>query len=421
MTAGKNSPEDFDSAAAATPAGREDPLVAPYEEDDDAVTQQLDTPRDDQPWVVQVSSADRRLLSTEQLRIEFQAGRLSSETPVWRGGLYDWTPLGGVEVLTSGSHSVLPAAAAPPRRVPPSEPPPSARSWPGAAAGRLQPAIAEARATAPVPPGWGLPAPKHTPAPRLAATSPNWDVRASSPRPGGLATLLGPSAGASLAVFVTSYALLKAGVFESSAPAVSVVSEPTPSGSARRAATATASGSSEASSSPPVPAREQAADKAQEGVPEAAAVPAKQPENEASPEGALTETPPPEANGVRSKAEKRRRRADSARATEAKKVPHRSASETPAQGNAFNRQAATTALDAAAGEAQRCRPTGGPSGAGTVQVSYEPSGKVAAVEILTPGFENTLTGSCIRMLFRRAKVPAFAGAGVVLKKSFQIP
>jgi hypothetical protein len=170
-----------------------------------------------------------------------------------------------------------------------------------------------------------------------------------------------------------------------------------------------------------VPALEQAADKAQGGVPEPAAA-AAQEESEASPERSLTETPPTEALGVRSKAEKRRRRADLARAVEGKNVPERGASETPAQGNAFNRQAATAALDAAAGEAQRCRPTGGPSGAGTVQVSYEPSGKVAVVEILTPGFENTLTGSCIRMLFRRAKVPPFAGAAaVVMKKAFEIP
>jgi hypothetical protein len=88
----------------------------------------------------------------------------------------------------------------------------------------------------------------------------------------------------------------------------------------------------------------------------------------------------------------------------------------------FNREAAKTALDEAAGQAKNCRPAGGPSGTGRVQVRYEPSGKVANVSILTSKFENTTAGSCVRMLFRRAKVPEFTGAPVVVvNKSFEIP
>ena len=53
---------------------------------------------------------------------------------------------------------------------------------------------------------------------------------------------------------------------------------------------------------------------------------------------------------------------------------------------------------------------------------YEPSGKVANVQILTGKFENTTTGSCVKMLFRRAKVPEFTGAPVVVVvKKFEIP
>jgi uncharacterized protein DUF4339 len=90
--------------------------------------------------------------------------------------------------------------------------------------------------------------------------------------------------------------------------------------------------------------------------------------------------------------------------------------------NTFNRDAAKSALDEAAGQAKNCRPQGGPSGTGRVQVRYEPSGKVAAVSILTSKFENTTAGSCIKMLFRRAKVPEFTGAPVmVVNKSFEIP
>jgi hypothetical protein len=91
-------------------------------------------------------------------------------------------------------------------------------------------------------------------------------------------------------------------------------------------------------------------------------------------------------------------------------------------GNTFNREAAKTALDEAAAQAKNCRPQGGPSGTGRVQVRYEPSGKVANVAILTSKFENTTAGSCVRMLFRRAKVPEFTGAPVmVVNKSFEIP
>jgi hypothetical protein len=91
-------------------------------------------------------------------------------------------------------------------------------------------------------------------------------------------------------------------------------------------------------------------------------------------------------------------------------------------GNTFNREAAKSALDDAAEQAKNCRPQGGPSGSGQVQVRYEPSGKVANVAILTSKFDNTTTGSCVRMLFRRAKVPEFAGAPVVVvNKTFEIP
>lgn len=91
-------------------------------------------------------------------------------------------------------------------------------------------------------------------------------------------------------------------------------------------------------------------------------------------------------------------------------------------GNTFNREAAKSALDDAAGQAKNCRPAGGPSGTGRVQVRYEPSGKVSNVAILTSKFDNTTTGSCVKMLFRRAKVPEFTGAPVVVvNKSFDIP
>ncbi|MEO8182077.1 MAG: hypothetical protein ABI895_24850 [Deltaproteobacteria bacterium] len=91
-------------------------------------------------------------------------------------------------------------------------------------------------------------------------------------------------------------------------------------------------------------------------------------------------------------------------------------------GSTFDRQAAQAALTAAADQAKNCRPIGGPSGAGTVQVQYEPTGRVGLVTIVTPGFENSDAGACIQMLFRRARVPAFNGAkGAVMRQRFEIP
>ena len=65
--------------------GQEAQLVRPYSEDDDAVTQLMDAPLGDQEWMVQVTALDRRMMSTDQLMVDLQAGRLSSKTLVWRG------------------------------------------------------------------------------------------------------------------------------------------------------------------------------------------------------------------------------------------------------------------------------------------------------------------------------------------------
>jgi hypothetical protein len=88
----------------------------------------------------------------------------------------------------------------------------------------------------------------------------------------------------------------------------------------------------------------------------------------------------------------------------------------------FDRQAAKAALDAAAESARNCRPPGGLTGTGRVQVIFDPSGKVASVRLLSSRFDDTETGSCVRMVFRRVRVPAFQGApGIMVNKSFAIP
>jgi hypothetical protein len=115
-------------------------------------------------------------------------------------------------------------------------------------------------------------------------------------------------------------------------------------------------------------------------------------------------------------------RAAAAASTEAVETDESPKGGADAPGSTFNKQAAKTALDDAAAQARNCRPQGGPSGSGKVQVRYEPTGKVSTVSILSPQFDNTTTGSCVVMVFRRASIPAFTGSpAVVMNKNFEIP
>lgn len=82
---------------------------------------------------------------------------------------------------------------------------------------------------------------------------------------------------------------------------------------------------------------------------------------------------------------------------------------------------ASKALAKSAKLALSCRPRGGPSGPGKVRVIYDSDGSVRTVEILTAKFRDTLTGSCIRLVFRRAKIPAFGGKSARFIKGFSIP
>jgi hypothetical protein len=87
----------------------------------------------------------------------------------------------------------------------------------------------------------------------------------------------------------------------------------------------------------------------------------------------------------------------------------------------FDRDAARRALEDAAGHAANCRPPGGPRGKGRVQLRFEPNGKVGAAWLMTPLFDNTTSGSCVLMLFRRATIPEFDGPAEMVIKSFEIP
>src|SRR5688572_23300245 len=107
-------------------------------------------------------------------------------------------------------------------------------------------------------------------------------------------------------------------------------------------------------------------------------------------------------------------------ATEIKEAKTEEKAESSPVSAAVN-EAAATALGNAAKLASSCRPQGGPSGPGKARVIYSNDGEVSSVEILTAKFRDTLTGSCVRMVFRRAKIEAFKGEPPTFIKSFTIP
>lgn len=92
-----------------------------------------------------------------------------------------------------------------------------------------------------------------------------------------------------------------------------------------------------------------------------------------------------------------------------------------APANAAVNEAAAAALTNSANLASSCRPRGGPSGPGKARIVYSNDGEVQSVEILTAKFRDTLTGSCVRMVFRRAKIAPFKGEPPTFIKSFTIP
>jgi hypothetical protein len=101
-------------------------------------------------------------------------------------------------------------------------------------------------------------------------------------------------------------------------------------------------------------------------------------------------------------------------ATEAPAEP-RAAAEGP-----FNADAARTALAAAVAQASSCRKPGDPSGVAAVTITFSPSGRVTSANIAGPPFAGTPTGGCIAATLRRARVPAFTGDMVTVRKTVEI-
>lgn len=91
----------------------------------------------------------------------------------------------------------------------------------------------------------------------------------------------------------------------------------------------------------------------------------------------------------------------------------------PAAGGApFDRGAAAASLGAV--NVQSCKKPDGPTGSGRVEVTFNPDGSAASANIIEGPFPGTPVGGCIAGKFRSARVPAFSGAPVHVKKSFTV-
>ncbi len=91
--------------------------------------------------------------------------------------------------------------------------------------------------------------------------------------------------------------------------------------------------------------------------------------------------------------------------------------ETP-QGGAFDRAAASGSLNAV--NISGCKKPDGPTGAGHVSVTFDPSGSVSTAIIDGGDFPGTPVGGCIAGKFRSAHVPPFSGSPVKVGKSFNL-
>jgi predicted Zn finger-like uncharacterized protein len=86
----------------------------------------------------------------------------------------------------------------------------------------------------------------------------------------------------------------------------------------------------------------------------------------------------------------------------------------------FDRGAAVSALNAAAGAASGCKKPDGPTGTGRVSVTFAPTGRVTSSNVEGPPFAGTSVGGCVAARFRGASVPPFTGSPVTVHKSFTI-
>lgn len=86
----------------------------------------------------------------------------------------------------------------------------------------------------------------------------------------------------------------------------------------------------------------------------------------------------------------------------------------------FDPAATKVPLAEAAGQAQACKQSGGPTGKVTVVVTFDPSGKVSGASITDAPFAGTATATCISAALKRATIPPFSGLPGTVSKTFSI-
>lgn len=91
----------------------------------------------------------------------------------------------------------------------------------------------------------------------------------------------------------------------------------------------------------------------------------------------------------------------------------------PAEPN-FDAQAAEAAISAAASRAASCKQPGDPSGVAVVTITFSPSGRATTANVAGEPFAGTATGGCIAATLRGARVPAFSGEFITVKKTVTI-
>jgi hypothetical protein len=93
-----------------------------------------------------------------------------------------------------------------------------------------------------------------------------------------------------------------------------------------------------------------------------------------------------------------------------------SASSSSGSAPAFDRSAALRALGISVAS---CKRPDGPTGAGHVKVTFQPTGSVSAVDVDAP-YGGTRTGTCVAERYRSVNIPAFSGSPLMVGKTFAI-
>jgi hypothetical protein len=93
----------------------------------------------------------------------------------------------------------------------------------------------------------------------------------------------------------------------------------------------------------------------------------------------------------------------------------------PVQATApFDKSAALTALTSVGKDAASCIKPDDPPGAANVLVTFAPSGRVTAANLVGPPFAGTPTGSCIAAKLRRAHIPPFVGDYTTVNRTLAV-